>query len=103
MPVARSNHLSITAAQADALFVSVLQRSEQPSARQVRQATAAALRRFGSGGCADLVAQEFGDHPELAAARMRWARQAVAATFGEPGSTQHDRLPAGQQPASRAA
>ena len=28
--------------------------------------------------CAGRVAQEFGDHPEAAAARMRWARAAVA-------------------------
>jgi hypothetical protein len=28
------------------------------------------------------VAQEFGDHPELAVARMRWAREMVDETFG---------------------
>ena len=100
---ATSNHLSISAARADALFVSPLQRSEEPSAQQVRQAIAAALRRFGGRGCAGRVAQEFGDHPELAAVRMRWARQAVAAAFGEQISRQHGRRRAGQRPAGRAA
>ena len=38
-----------------------------------------ALDGLGAAGCAGRVAQEFGDHPEAAAARMRWARTAVAA------------------------
>ena len=29
-------------------------------------------------GCAARMAQEFGDHPEAACDRMRWARQVVA-------------------------
>ena len=81
---ATRNHLSIRAARANALFVSPLQRSGQPSARQVRRSTAAALGQSGAWGCAERVAPEFGDHPELAATRMRWARQAVAGAFGEP-------------------
>ncbi len=85
MPATR-NHLSLSAARADALFVSALQRSEEPSALHVRQAIAAAVRQFGDQGCAERVAQEFGEHPELAAARMRWARQAVAEAFGGAGS-----------------
>jgi hypothetical protein len=59
---------------ADALFVSVLQRSDVPSVMEVRQAIAAAVRAYGGRGCAQRVAQEFGDHPETAVARMRWAR-----------------------------
>ena len=35
------------------------------------------MRRFGIRGCAGLVAQEFGDHPEAATARMRWVRQLI--------------------------
>ena len=81
-------HLSITAARADALFASALQRSDEPSAEQVRQAVAAAVRAFGVRGCAARVAQAYGDHPETAALRMRWARTAVtgvfAATRSEP-------------------
>ena len=81
-------HLSISAARADALFVSALQRSEELSTGEVRQAVAAAVRAFGSRGCAERVAQEFGDHPDTAVARMRWARMVAADTFGNssPGS-----------------
>jgi len=83
------HHLSISAARADALFVSALQRSEELSTGQVRQAVAAAVRAFGSQGCAERVAQEFGDHPDTAVARMRWARMVAAETFGgsEPRPT----------------
>ena len=64
---------SYTFSDADALFVSALQRSETPNAGQIRQAIASALGAFGYVGCAERVAQEFGDHPETAASRMRWA------------------------------
>jgi hypothetical protein len=63
---------------ADARFVSALQGSQAPSTDQIRQALDAAVRAFGHSGCAGRVAQEFGDHPETAAARMRWARQTLA-------------------------
>ena len=69
---------SIKAAWADALFVSVLQRCDQPSAGQVQQAIATAMCVFGPRGCAERVAQEFGDHPEVAVTRMRWARELAA-------------------------
>jgi hypothetical protein len=63
---------------ADALFVSPLQGSQAPATDQIQQAMAAAIRAFGHSGCTGRVAQEFGDHPEIAAARMRWARQTLA-------------------------
>ena len=66
---------------ADALFVSALQRREQPNAGQIQQAIAAAVRTFGPGGCAERVAQEFGDHPDSAVGRMRWARMRAAEVF----------------------
>jgi hypothetical protein len=69
--------------RADALFVSALQCSQAPSAGQVRKAIDAAVRSFGWAGCAGRVAQEFGDHPETAAARMRWARAAARAAFSD--------------------
>jgi hypothetical protein len=75
-------HLSVRAARADAVFASGLQRSAQPTAGQVRRAVAEAVRAFGSRGCAARVAQEFGDHPETAAARMRWARAVADQAFG---------------------
>jgi hypothetical protein len=77
------HHLSISAIRADALFVSALQRGDHPSAREVRQAVAAAVQAFGPRGCAASVAQEFGDHPETAVTRMRWARQVAGKAFGE--------------------
>jgi len=67
-------HPDISALRADALFVSALQRSDDPSTGQVRNAIAAAVHEFGGRGCAEQVAQEFGDHPETAVVRMRWAR-----------------------------
>jgi hypothetical protein len=75
---------SINVVRAGALFVSDVQQSDVPSARQVQEAVARAVREFGSRGCADRVAQEFGDHPEIAAARMRWALHATGAAFAGP-------------------
>ena len=80
-----------SAVWADALFASMLQRSDRPSAGQVRQAAAAALRAYGGRGCAERVAQEFGDHPEAAVARMRWARGVVGEVFAAPGPAQDGR------------
>jgi hypothetical protein len=75
---------------ADALFASMLQRSDGPSAGQVRKAVAAAARAYGSRGCAERVAQEFGDHPEAAVARMRWARGVVGEVFAVPPGPAED-------------
>ena len=66
------------ASRTDALFASVLQRSDEPSPGQVRQAIAAAVAAYGGSGCAARVAQAFGEHPETAVTRMRWARTMVA-------------------------
>jgi hypothetical protein len=75
---------SIQTLHADALFASALQRSDVLSRSKIRQAIAAALDGFGAVGCAGRVAQEFGDHPETAAARMHWASEMVAALGGQP-------------------
>jgi hypothetical protein len=72
---------SIAAVRADALFASALQRSDEPSAAQVGQAIAAAVRAFGARGCAGRVAQAYGERPETAVMRMRWAVATVAAAF----------------------
>lgn len=77
--------LSVGGFQADAVFTSGLQRGDEPSAGQVRRAVAAAIRAFGYSGCAERVAQEFGDHPETAAARMRWARTVTDQVFRTDG------------------
>ena len=90
---------SIGAVWADALFVSALQRCDRPSAGQVKQAVAAAVGVFGPLGCAERVAQEFGDHPETAVIRMRWARELVGKAFSEPTLARPARVPA-QRPVS---
>jgi hypothetical protein len=92
-------HLSITTARADALFASALQRSDDPSAEQVQQAIAAAVRAFGTRGCAARVARAYGEHPETAAPRMRWARAVVAAASGGAHPAPMPRP--GTQPAGR--
>jgi hypothetical protein len=65
--------------KAEALFVSALQPSEMCSNAQLQAAIDASLTRFGGpAGCAERLAAEFGDHPEIAAPRMRWALVAAA-------------------------
>ena len=87
------HHLNISAVRADALFASTLQQSEEPGVRKVREAVAGAVSEFGGRGCAERVAQEFGDHPEIAVARMRWARRVVDESFGGAGlEVAHARL-----------
>ena len=61
--------------QAEALFASTLQRTDTPTPDAVTEAIRSAVGRLGTAGCAALMAQEFGDHPEQAAERMRWARR----------------------------
>lgn len=64
---------------AEALFVSPLQPSTHPGPAEVDAAILAAILLHGSCGCAAAVAQEYGDHPDLAGARMRWAIATVRA------------------------
>jgi len=71
----------VECARREALFVSVVQPSDAVSADDVRVAVGAAVRRHGTRGCAALVAYEFGEHPEAAAARMRWVCETVVAAF----------------------
>ena len=78
----QTHSLSISAARADALFASALQRSDEPSGAHIHQAITAAVRAFGTRGCAARVAQAYGEHPETAVLRMRWARAAVTSVFG---------------------
>jgi hypothetical protein len=84
-------HPSTSAVRAEALFVSVLQRSDRPSPGQVRKAVAVAARAYGRRGCAGRVAQEFGDHPEAAVERMCWARTVAGEVFAPPPGPAQDR------------
>src|SRR4051794_13810247 len=72
---------SLTAVRSAALFASSLQQSQRPTAGQVRDAVVRAVRDLGAAGCAGVVAQEFGDHPDTAVARMRWAAGLVAEVY----------------------
>ena len=77
------SRLDINAARCEALFASPLQRSDRPNPADVRLAITGAIRSLGNSGCAARVAQEFGDHPEAAVERMRWARQQVEVTVSD--------------------
>ena len=65
----------------EALFASHLQRSQEPTAEVIRETVNATVHRLGESGCAELVAQEFGEHPDCAIGRMRWARESVQLAF----------------------
>jgi hypothetical protein len=71
---------------AEALFVSCLQPSEDPSRTAVEEAITSMILRYGSDGCAAGVATEFGDHPDVAVRRMRWVQTELAevVTMGAP-------------------
>ena len=92
---------SISTVRAEALFASALQRSDEPSAEQVGRAIAAAVRAFGTRGCTARVAQAYGEHPETAVVRMRWAL-AMVTCAPEEASPQPAHCPApGQATALR--
>ena len=69
--------------RAEALFASWLQPSESPTAEQIRAAITATLRRFGNRHCVAVLAGEFGDCPQTAAARMRWALATVRGVYAD--------------------
>jgi hypothetical protein len=69
------------AVRAEALFASMIQSSDLPSAIEVRGAVATTLRRLGIRGCAAEVAGEYGEHPDTACARMAWALATVRETY----------------------
>jgi hypothetical protein len=60
-------------ARAYALFISDLQPSQQPTSAQVAAAIQASLRGRGIAGCVAAAAAEYGEHPDTAPLRMRWA------------------------------
>lgn len=80
--------MSITLDQvrAEALFACDLQPSEHPPPGRVRRTVTDMLRRYGSVWCAARMAEEFGDHPEVAAGRMAWAIRVVQDCFTMSGS-----------------
>ena len=81
--------LDVNEARHAALFASALQRSEAPTGEVVAEAVSRAVRQFGVRGCAGRMAQEFGDHPEVAMARMRWLQQLVGEMPGRSAPLPH--------------
>jgi hypothetical protein len=65
----------VNEAVCEALFASSLQPSDTLTADTVADALATTARRLGGAGCSSYMAEEFGNHPEEAADRMRWIRQ----------------------------
>ena|SRR5690242_1334985 len=95
-PGTRAGTAAVGARQV-ALFASGLQRSDAPTAAMAAEAVTATVRRFGIEGCVSRMAQEFGEHPDTAAARMRWICQLTAQIPTWP-----DRPAGAGRPASRA-
>ena len=98
---------TMTGAGRVALFASALQRSDAPTAAMAAEAITATVRRFGIHGCLSRMAQEFGDHPDAAAARMRWICQLTAqmpawppapASAGRQGSRASNQIQASSDP-----
>jgi hypothetical protein len=71
--------INLNNAWCEALFASPLQPSDSPTVGVAAEAANWTLRQLGVHGCAGRMAQEFGDHPDAAASRMRWARQLAQA------------------------
>jgi hypothetical protein len=67
--------------RAEALFVSDVQRSDRLNAGQVRAAVLRTVRRYGTRHLAELVAAEYGEHPETAVTRMSWALGTVRTAY----------------------
>jgi hypothetical protein len=61
-------------AGAEALFCSDLHTDSCPSCGEADAAIERAISLYGGRrGCIEFLAQEYGDHPETAAPRMKWA------------------------------
>lgn len=75
------NRLNVNQARCEALFASGLQRSGTLTDSTLTDVISRTVRQLGIGGCISLMAQEFGDHPEAAAERMRWVRQLADEAF----------------------
>jgi hypothetical protein len=83
----------LTAARAAALFVSDLSAAGQPTEVLVEAAIKHSLQTHGGArGCAADVAAAYGDHPELAARRMRWAIGLVEDLYQRPTPRRTPRL-----------
>jgi hypothetical protein len=72
----------LTAARAEALFTSPLSADLKLTRAEVTDSIRRAVRAHGgTRGCAIELAGEYGEHPETAIPRMRWALRVVEATY----------------------
>lgn len=72
----------LTAARAEALFTSDLATGTEPTPVEIATAIRRSIRSHGgSRGCAGALAWAFGDRPETAVPRMRWALLLVRAVY----------------------
>jgi hypothetical protein len=78
--------LNVNDARCVALFASGLQRADAPAAEALAEVIGHTVRHLGIAGCVSRMAQEFGDHPEAAASRMRWIRQLISQKRAPAGS-----------------
>src|SRR5690349_22363927 len=81
----------LTAARAEALFVSDLSAFSVADAAAVEAAIKQAIRAHrGIRGCAAQAAAAYGAYPEVAVTRMRWALKVVRAQY-PPGHVRNSR------------
>ena len=81
----------IATARAEALFASTLPTGSTPDLREATTMITTTVRRCsGVRGCAVEMAGAFGDSPEAAVRRMRWAREVALTLFAShPDTTAH--------------
>jgi hypothetical protein len=71
----------IDSMRAEALFVSDLQRSDAVTPERIRAVVSENVRRYGLRGLAARVAEEYGEHPEIAVGRMCWCLGTIEAAY----------------------
>ncbi len=76
----------VTDIDCEALFASALQRSDAVTVETVTDAITGTMSQLAPVGCAGRMAEEYGDHPETACDRMRWARELLTEIFAGSGA-----------------
>jgi hypothetical protein len=87
--VSQQTQQMLSLARAQVLAVSALSATARLDRDSVDAAIRATVRSHGGvRGCVAALAHEFGQYPETAPVRMRWAKQAVAQLYGSGNPTQ---------------
>ena len=80
----------IFVARAEALALSTASAAEPLDRTRADAAIRASIRCHGGvRGCLAALAQEFGEHPETAPSRMKWARRTVAEVYTDADRRAH--------------